>query len=45
MKPTVAGMAMALNGHEQTVRLWAITHDATAEVVRGNYSTLPPERD
>lgn len=40
MKPTVAGMAMALNGMSRQT-LWAITHDAPLGG-RGNYSTLPP---
>lgn len=39
-KPTVAGMAMALNGMSRQT-LWAITHDAPMGG-RGNYSTLPP---
>ena len=40
LKPTVAGMAMALNGMSRQT-LWAITHDAPLGG-RGNYSTLPP---
>lgn len=40
MKPTVAGMAMALGMNRRT--LWAITHDAPIGG-RGNYSTLPQE--
>lgn len=39
MKPTVAGMAMALNGMNRKT-LWGITHDAPIGG-RGNYSTLP----
>ena len=39
MKPTVAGMAMALNGMSRQM-LWAITHDAPLGG-RGNYTTLP----
>ncbi len=38
MKPTVAGMALALGMNRRT--LWAITHDAPLGG-RGNYSTLP----
>ena len=38
-KPTVAGMAMALNGMNRKT-LWGITHDAPIGG-RGNYSTLP----
>lgn len=40
MKPTVAGMAMALGMNRRT--LWAITHDAPLGG-RGNYSTLPQD--
>ena len=40
MKPTVAGMAIALNGHNRQW-LWAITHDAPLGG-RGNETTLPP---
>lgn len=39
IKPTVAGMAMALNGMNRKT-LWGITHDAPIGG-RGNYSTLP----
>lgn len=39
VKPTVAGMAMALNGMNRKT-LWGITHDAPIGG-RGNYSTLP----
>lgn len=39
MKPTVAGMAMALGMNRRT--LWAITHDAPLGG-RGNYTSLPP---
>lgn len=40
MKPTVAGMAMALGMNRRT--LWSITHDAPLGG-RGNYSTLPQD--
>ena len=40
MKPTVAGMAIALNGHSRNW-LWAVTHDAPLGG-RGNECTLPP---
>lgn len=40
MKPTVAGMAIALGWSRQ--QLWAITHDAPLGG-RGNYSTLPQD--
>lgn len=39
VKPTVAGMAMALNGMNRKT-LWGITHDAPIGG-RGNHSTLP----
>ena len=39
MKPTVAGMAMALGMDRR--RLWAITHDQPLGG-RGNFTTLPP---
>lgn len=41
MKPTVAGMAVALNGHNRTW-LWAVTHDQPVGG-RGNGVTLRPE--
>lgn len=41
VKPTVVGMAIALNGHSRQW-LWAVTHDAPLSG-RGNMSTLPPE--
>lgn len=40
MKPTVAGMAIALNGHSRQW-LWAVTHDAPLGG-QGNVCTLPP---
>lgn len=40
-KPTVAGMAIALNGHSRQW-LWAVTHDAPLGG-RGNEVTLPPK--
>lgn len=40
MKPTVAGMAIALNGHNRQW-LWSVTHDAPLGG-RGNECTLPP---
>ena len=40
MKPTVAGMAIALGWSRQ--QLWAVTHDAPLGG-RGNYSTLPQD--
>jgi hypothetical protein len=40
MKPTVAGMAIALNGHSRQW-LWCITHNAPLGG-RGNETTLPP---
>lgn len=40
MKPTVAGMAIALNGHNRKW-LWSVTHDAPLGG-RGNECTLPP---
>lgn len=40
-KPTVAGMAIALNGHSRQW-LWAVTHDAPLGAA-GNQTTLPPE--
>lgn len=40
MKPTVAGMAIALNGHSRQW-LWAVTHDAPMGG-KGNVCTLPP---
>ena len=39
VKPTVAGMAMALGMDRR--RLWAVTHDQPLGG-RGNFSTLPP---
>lgn len=41
MKPTVAGMAIALNGRSRQW-LWAVTHDAPMSG-KGNVCTLPPE--
>lgn len=41
MKPTVAGMAIALNGHSRTW-LWAVTHDAPVSG-QGNYVNLPAD--
>lgn len=41
MKPTVAGMAIALNGHNRTW-LWAVTHDQPIGG-RGNKPTLRPD--
>lgn len=41
MKPTVAGMAVALNGHNRTW-LWAVTHDQPIGG-RGNEPTLRPD--
>lgn len=41
VKPTVVGMAIALNGHSRQW-LWAVTHDAPLGG-RGNESTLPPD--
>lgn len=41
MKPTVAGMAMALNGMDRRT-LWAITHDAPTGGA-GYKTALPPE--
>ena len=40
MKPTVVGMAMALNGHSRQW-LWAVVHDKPRGG-RGNETTLPP---
>ena len=40
MKPTVVGMAMALNGHSRQW-LWAVVHDKPLGG-RGNETTLPP---
>lgn len=40
LKPTVAGMAMALNGRSRQW-LWSVTHDQPLGG-RGNESTLPP---
>lgn len=41
MKPTVAGMAVALNGHDRRW-LWAVTHDAPMGG-RGNEPNLRPD--
>jgi hypothetical protein len=41
LKPTVVGMAIALNGHSRQW-LWALTHDRPLGGM-GNMSTLPPE--
>ena len=41
MKPTVAGMAIALNGMNRRT-LWAIANDGPLGG-RGNHSTLPPD--
>ena len=41
MKPTVAGMAIALNGHSRRW-LWAVTHDAPTSGW-GNHANLPEE--
>ncbi len=41
VKPTVVGMAIALNGHSRQW-LWAVTHDAPLGG-RGNEPTLPPD--
>ena len=41
MKPTVAGMAIALNGRSRQW-LWSVTHDAPLGG-HGNLCTLPPE--
>lgn len=41
MKPTVAGMAIALNGHSRRW-LWAVTHDAPTSGW-GNRANLPEE--
>lgn len=41
MKPTVAGMAIALNGHSRTW-LWAVTHDAPVSG-QGNHVNLPAD--
>lgn len=41
VKPTVVGMAIALNGHSRQW-LWAVTHDAPLGG-KGNVNTLPPE--
>lgn len=41
MKPTVVGMAIALNGHSRRW-LWAVTHDAPLGG-KGNVNTLPLE--
>lgn len=40
MKPTVAGMAMALNGHSRQW-LWAVTHNAPING-QGDKASLPP---
>lgn len=41
LKPTVVGMAIALNGHSRQW-LWALTHDRPLGGM-GNMSSLPPE--
>ena len=41
IKPTVSGMALALNGMSRQT-LWAITHDAPLGG-RGNYTSLPKD--
>lgn len=41
LKPTVVGMAIALNGHSRQW-LWSITHDRPLGGM-GNMNTLPPE--